>query len=583
MDTNLIYEKTAAGEEAMRQRTRLVQRHLRMVLILVDGRSSVADLGEKVGNAQLVESALSELEKDGFIAPLLEQPSVWDKGTAVVQKVKEVALGQLSAFGGNSRQEEVRPKPEPAEEVVTPVPAPLETASQAPSAATAKPPTVAWLAGWSVQADTVGEGSKGPRSQKVPAGEETGIRPIRRGGRAPLGALGKALWGVCGVLGLAVAALLLYPYDNHRPEVEAVLTRMLQQPVKAARLYATVLPHPGLVLEGVHVGQGDGIAIGSVRFLPQLGNWRTLKRVEVRGVSLPLPSLASVPEWVQGARAAAVVFPAVELGEITLQLGGQSLGPLAGVLQPEGAAMPLRLSLHDEARTLSLDLTQAPGGMQLSLEGQGWEPVRDGHLRFDSLNAQGLLTRDGLRLSSIDSRTLEGQVSGSLSLNWNGGVRLETDLLLKHLSLARLNQLLLGGAKGEGQVDASLHLSGRSADWSRPLTLAQGEGSFVVSRGLLPVDLAEAVQRASSEPLRGGETRFEQLGGKIRLDLQGKRFSELQLSAGLLRATGAATVAADGSLGGNLDVQVGGKGNVLRMPLTLGGTLAAPVLRGGRR
>ncbi len=582
MDTNLIYEKTAAGEEAMRQRTRLVQRHLRMVLILVDGRTSVADLGEKVGNEQLVETALGELEKDGFIVPVLEQPSVWDKGTAVVQKVKEVALGQLSAFGGNSRQEEVLAAPAPPEAAV-PVAPTAETAPQATVANADKPPTVAWLAGWSAQAETTGEDSKALQPKKVAAGEETGIRPIRRGGRAPLGPLGKTLWGVCGALGLAVTALLLYPYDNHRPEVEAVLTRMLQQPVKAARLHATFLPHPGLVLESVHVGQGEGIAIASVRFLPQLGHWRTLKQVEVRGVSLPLPVLASVPEWIQGARTASVAFPTIELGEITLQLGGQSLGPLAGALVPEGAAMPLRLSLHDEARTLSLDLIQAPGGMQLSLEGQGWEPVKDSHLRFDSLNAQGLLTRDGLRLSSIDSRTLEGQVSGSLSLNWNGGVRLETDLALKHLSLARLNQLLLGGAKGEGQVDASLHLSGRSADWSRPLTLAQGEGSFVVNRGLLPVDLAEAVRRASSEPLRGGETRFEQLGGKIRLDLQGKRFSDLQLSAGLLRATGAATVAADGNLGGSLDVQVGGKGNVLRMPLTLGGTLAAPVLRGGRR
>lgn len=582
MDTNLIYEKTAAGEEAMRQRTRLVQRHLRMVLILVDGRTSVGDLGEKVGNEQLVETALGELEKDGFIVPVLEQPSVWDKGTAVVQKVKEVALGQLSAFGGNSRQEEVQIAPAPPEAAV-PVASTAETVPQATAANADKPPTVAWLAGWSAQAETTGEDSKALRPKKVVAGEETGIRPIRRGGRAPLGPLGKTLWGVCGALGLAVTALLLYPYDNHRPEVEAVLTRMLQQPVKAARLHATFLPHPGLVLEGVHVGQGEGIAIASVRFLPQLGHWRTLKQVEVRGVSLPLPVLANVPEWIQGARTASVAFPTIELGEITLQLGGQSLGPLAGALVPEGAAMPLRLSLHDEARTLSLDLIQAPGGMQLSLEGQGWEPVKDSHLRFDSLNAQGLLTRDGLRLSSIDSRTLEGQVSGSLSLNWNGGVRLETDLALKHLSLARLNQLLLGGAKGEGQVDASLHLSGRSADWSRPLTLAQGEGSFVVNRGLLPVDLAEAVRRASSEPLRGGETRFEQLGGKVRLDLQGKRFSDLQLSAGLLRATGAATVAADGSLGGSLDVQVGGKGNVLRMPLTLGGTLAAPVLRGGRR
>ena len=64
MDSNLIYLKTASGEEAMHQRTRVMQRNLRMVLILVDGKSTVSDLVLRIGNQALTESALAELTRD---------------------------------------------------------------------------------------------------------------------------------------------------------------------------------------------------------------------------------------------------------------------------------------------------------------------------------------------------------------------------------------------------------------------------------------------------------------------------------------------------------------------------------------
>jgi hypothetical protein len=63
----LIYTKTDSGENAIQQRNRVLQRNVRMVLILVDGHSSVADLGRKIGNVELVEEALRELEEGGFI------------------------------------------------------------------------------------------------------------------------------------------------------------------------------------------------------------------------------------------------------------------------------------------------------------------------------------------------------------------------------------------------------------------------------------------------------------------------------------------------------------------------------------
>ncbi|HET7775387.1 MAG TPA: hypothetical protein VFK74_03405, partial [Azospira sp.] len=370
----------------MRQRTRLVQRHLRMVLILVDGRATVGELGEKVGNAQLVEGALADLEKDGFVVPLLEQPSVWDKGSAVVQKVKEVALEQFSSFGTSHTAS----LPESTARETAPLPAPAIEAAPLPEKPKA-PPTVAWLAGWTANEEK-GKPTTAPLQKKKPVGEDSGIRPIRRDGRPPLGLYQKILVGCVGLLVLAAGIVALYPYDHHRAEVEALLTRVFQQPVKASRLAVVFFPRPGLLLEEVRVGENEGVVFSQVHFVPELGNLHALKEVELSGGRIPLPALVALPGWQQGARAAGLQLGAVYLRNADLQAGPLFIPDLAGKLTLESGGSPLQLSLQNSDHTLSLEFSQAPGGLQVVLDGQGWEPLKGSAWRFDSLNARGLLS-----------------------------------------------------------------------------------------------------------------------------------------------------------------------------------------------
>ena len=44
MDQTLVFAKTPIGDEAVRQSNRVVQRNLRMLLVQVDGKLSVAEL-----------------------------------------------------------------------------------------------------------------------------------------------------------------------------------------------------------------------------------------------------------------------------------------------------------------------------------------------------------------------------------------------------------------------------------------------------------------------------------------------------------------------------------------------------------
>lgn len=62
-----VYVKTAKGQEEISARTYRLAQKLRLMLILVDGRLSVAAHREKAGSLGDVIAYLEELERDGFI------------------------------------------------------------------------------------------------------------------------------------------------------------------------------------------------------------------------------------------------------------------------------------------------------------------------------------------------------------------------------------------------------------------------------------------------------------------------------------------------------------------------------------
>src|SRR5512139_2147599 len=102
MDKNLIYAKTPIGDEAVRQSTRVVQRNLRMLLVQVDGKLTVAELGNKLGDQKMVERSLRELEEGGFIAPILEAVSVWQESKLRVDRLKAAVVSGASTLGSKS-------------------------------------------------------------------------------------------------------------------------------------------------------------------------------------------------------------------------------------------------------------------------------------------------------------------------------------------------------------------------------------------------------------------------------------------------------------------------------------------------
>ena len=92
---NMVYDKTDKGREEIATRQHRLPTRLRTLLLLVDGKQSVADLLAKIGSLGLTEESIGELVENGFIqaasaqAPQPAAPAPVEQAAAAAEPVRQ--------------------------------------------------------------------------------------------------------------------------------------------------------------------------------------------------------------------------------------------------------------------------------------------------------------------------------------------------------------------------------------------------------------------------------------------------------------------------------------------------------------
>ncbi|MBI2307591.1 MAG: hypothetical protein HYU78_09845 [Rhodocyclales bacterium] len=595
-----------------------------MVLILVDGKSTVADLCDKTGNQQLVENALQELERDGLVTPQLEQDSVWEQSRKVAEEIKAAALKRLAKE--DVKEEDAAELAPPSMPPLPPVdlqpvvpPRSAEPYSVAPMSISPQsvypppesmappslfgseppappPPSPVPVLAEPTAAPVVGRKEAGRGIVERLSGvfsrssDDESIKPIRRGSSLPYVSLPLAIaLGVSGVVVLAALVFFLYPYDRHRPDLEAGLGRIVGQTVRIGAVNASFLPRPAISLDSVSVGDGSKARAARIRVVPELlsllGSRPVFSSVEVVSAAIDGEALTLLPKAVAAATQpdAPVQVQALSFSRLQLSLFGLSPGELHGEILPAELAKGSGFSLSNADRSLRLQMKAEAGSVAADFEGYGWQALADSPYRFDSIQGKAVWDGRSLAIRSLDARIFDGAVQGLLVFEREAQAKLTADLTVKHMNVARLSRALGYPEQFEGEVAGTLKFSAYAAEWGSVLQAAAGEGEFAVQRGVLGgFDLVEAVRRAGKGSVAGGSTRFEQIAGRIKLFPESIRFTDLAMSSGALRSGGTLDVARDGKLSGRFDVEMRGSANVIRMPVAASGTLKTPALQAGR-
>lgn len=632
LDPTLVFARTAAGEEAMAQRTRVVQRNVRMVLILVDGNATVADLCEKTGNVQLTENALVELESDGFIERRAETRSVWRlTGNAASRKqtTQPRPHSDFSTFGSSglstpassplsgTPETQIIPFPNVRPGRTTPLPDTSAPSTLTPSTLTPStlgPPTpTTGAASSSLAADDLAAeslASPGTASDDRPSllarlrarlapgprDSSTGLRPIRRSRQRRT-----LTWPLATLIGLALLAaalslgVLLFPYGIYLPEVEAALAQSSARPARIAAMRVTVYPRPGLLLEQVRLGEDgatDQVSMASLRLRPELRSLLSPQIVfgeaELIGITLSaaaLDTLAQALDASANAPARARVVQ-VSLSEAGIAFGDLVFTGLAGRLQLSADHRLQSALLQSPSKNLLVELQPATGGgMNVKLEGTAWRPEPKSPYLFDSLDLQGRISGPEFLIDRVEARIFDGVLRGNSVLRSGSKAAVTGDLSFERINTGALAAALGFNGRIGGEARGRLSFSTSADSLPNAVARLQASGNFTIHRGHLGgLDLAEAVRRFSVVPLTlGGATRFEELSGILTLTPNALRLSRLSLTAGLMQANGQIEIGRDLQLRGRMDVMMARRrADHTAMPVLISGALESPLTQTAR-
>jgi hypothetical protein len=375
-----------------------------------------------------------------------------------------------------------------------------------------------------------------------------------------------ALAGALLLAGLTVLVLGLQHWiasDAMRERVEREASAALGVPVQIDRVGLTLLPLPGVGLDGVQLRTHQPLKAARIELRPAwaclLMGRPALATLVVRRAELPQKGIDALLASLQSLRRA---DSAPDTGSAWALLPRLTVLDELRWIDSQGQAVLIQAEARLDADTLAGELT---------LE------VLQGRLQ----GARVALRRDGERFWNLAVDMAGGTVRGRLELQPAARPGAEFVVLgqlrTREVEVSRLTaraptEAARAAQPLSGRLEATTTLSARARQPLELPDVLQTQSKFAVRGAVLHgVDLAKAVKTAGVS--RGGKTTLDTLSGQVNTRGSAIELQNFAASSGVLGATGQVSVSPAGRLGGRVTVELAG---AVGVPLAVGGTLDEP-------
>ncbi|MBK9160332.1 MAG: AsmA family protein [Nitrosomonadales bacterium] len=275
---------------------------------------------------------------------------------------------------------------------------------------------------------------------------------------------------------LAGVAVYLIPLDAYVPQIERSLGEQLHTPVSIRHARVAALPLPHLELQGVRLGEREGIAAQSVEVeLDMRGLLEgkvVLRRIAVKEGTAHLAQVRQLVEGFSNQSDAAQVVTVREL-----QLSGMSLlvtpeltiGPLEGKLEFEQNGQLERVWFAMDEQKAMLVLQPLPERrFSLLMQARGWMLPQLRKFPLDDLQIEGVLSEQDFTARKFVVATRGIRAEGDGKVEFSDGWRLQTKLARVDTTLERAMALLEKQIELTGPLSVTGTLSSK-ADTARAL------------------------------------------------------------------------------------------------------------------
>lgn len=270
---------------------------------------------------------------------------------------------------------------------------------------------------------------------------------------------------------LAITVAYFIPLDVYVPEIERVLGTNLHDPVKIRHLKIGVIPVPHLVLEDVRVGEHAGLALQSVRIVPNIRSLfeaqRVISHVVLKSGSVTQEQLEKILVLLQSGNVAVLPFriEEVQFNDIRLTAPKYTLGPMEGKLEfkPDSSLERAWFAI-DEQKITATVRPQPSDAYAVEVQANTWSPPNYPSIVLDKLHVNGILSKTQFNAKKFSAEAYGAHLNGGALLEWKPEWKLAIRLDVMDGRVERLLPLLGNRVKMTGSLSGKGRLSTHGAE-----------------------------------------------------------------------------------------------------------------------
>jgi len=396
---------------------------------------------------------------------------------------------------------------------------------------------------------------------------------------------------------LVIVALIILPFllptQTYIQKAERVASDKLGVPVKIAEGHLRFLPSPRLVASGIVIGDDQDVLVDQLVIVPAFSTlFSTSKQVDLK-VNKPIikqSALAFVSALTtkkpEKAEAAAInvshikvnemqfISPDMQLPVLNAEIGLTKLNSLDSV-QIESLDGKLKAELTPNGDEHLIKVNAAKWTLPTSLP-----------LLIDTAAFEMHLKGNQLTIPKMDVALYRGKLTGNAVLTWPDG---EKNAAGNWKATGRLHIANLSLKEPTSMMSKAVHLSGNlfsNGDFSASAKEAgqlreqlRANFKFKINQGVLHgLDLLKVARLLIKQSQSGGETQFDAFSGLLNISGQQYHLQNLNISSGLLTATGQVKIKPNKALDGKGSIAIKNSVSLVAIPLNVSGTVSKPIV-----
>ena len=431
------------------------------------------------------------------------------------------------------------------------------------------------------------------------AREQAAAPKVKKRGRKKGG--GAWRWLIAGAIAFVAFCLLLVqvvPLGAVNTRLAKSLAEWFHDDVSSGSLRVALFPRPHVKIENLALGKAFDAKAGSGRLYMDLanlfGDHFVVDTLELTELNIAADALPRALTWADAkGRGNGIEIGKIVLKSVKVEVRGVALDLFDAEFKLDKAGKIVRASARAKDGKWNLDISpnnkaagDAVAGAAVNdpwaveFSARGLNLPLGTPVPITGLTAKGTMFDGGMAFPQLEAKFFDGSATGNLGIAWKEGVSFNAELGVEKIKVDQLIQVFTRDISLSGKLEGRFTASGTADSVGALLDKPIIQGNFEVRDGAIGnVDLVQVMRSLGSV---GGQSKFSELTGQLRVSDGVVHYEKMKFTGGVLLASGNVNVVlATSVLSGGVTSEIRSSVVQDRASFSVGGKVSRPALRRG--